>query len=98
MPFLAEQTIAFGDVQASHTAVGLSSKTPFTKIRIRSTLDEEVVISFDGGTTDHLSIPAGNSTPYEWPIDFRPPETLDITMKYSADPSAGAITFHGQTI
>lgn len=66
--FLVLGTKAAADITASYTDVITSLPAEPRQITIVSTLDQPVVLSFDGGVTDHLVVPA--SMTYTININF----------------------------
>ena len=56
--------MAFGSVGASFAALGSPLSNPITVLHIRSTLNQDVYLSFDG-STDHVYVGAGDLVFYD---------------------------------
>lgn len=57
--YVAPGRLAFGAVAATHTQLFSSSGLSGRKLYVTNSLDTEVVISLNNGTTDFLNLPPG---------------------------------------
>ena len=60
----AVRTVAFGSVGAPYAALGDPLANAATVLHIRSTLNKDVYLSFDG-STDHIYVGAGDLVVYD---------------------------------
>lgn len=89
---VAMATVAFGSVTASHTSFLANASTlAFQDIDILNLTDAQITCSYDGGTTDHFTVPAYSG--YD-------PELGDLALHHSstifckrtsAAPTVGAV-------
>lgn len=79
----AGNSLAFGSVVVGYTALLTSVVGKVVVLFIDSTLNGDVVLSLDGGTTDWRLLPAGTSTT----IDFGAQEAIwngTLSVKYNS--------------
>lgn len=55
------RTLAFGSISGSYAAVGTVTANPWRIVFFTNTTDADLIVSWNGGTTDHMIVPAGAS-------------------------------------
>lgn len=80
---------AAASIGASYT-VAASFTSPVIKLTVTSTLDQDVVLSFDG-INNHLYIGSGSITPFVLDIDFKSDRSILPTPSVSVK-KVGAVT------
>ena|ERR1700728_3206558 len=98
----SQLVIAAGSIGATYSVVGKFT-LPIVKMYIISTMDAAVQVSFDG-VNDHIAIPAGNTVPVYFPLDFKGNLTVlpdpTIAVKRIGTPTVGSLyicAFSAQT-
>ena len=84
---LALVTVAFGAVTTSYS-VAISHEAPnsLTKLAMHNTFDRDVVISLDGGSTDHMFMSQGEARVLD---NIRVPGSISIKSLVGS-PSGGS--------
>jgi len=94
---LTQITLAHGSISGTYALVGTFSAS-LELLSIVSTLDAAVILSFDG-VNDHLTVPAGNSSPSIIVLPFKACRltlpTPTVYVKQVAGVSAGSIYLSG---
>ena len=57
----ASRSLAFGSISSSYANLGVVTLRDGDDVIVTNTTDATMIISFDGGTTDAVAIPAGGS-------------------------------------
>lgn len=59
------RSIAFGSISGSYANIGTSLDTQCTLFKIANNTDGDVIISTNGGVTDHIFVAAGSFSLYD---------------------------------
>lgn len=90
---LTQIAYGFASITSSYTVAG-NFTAPVVYLVFISTLNAAVQVSFDG-VNDHVVIPAGNTTPVYFPIDFKTNLIVlpnpSISVKQVGSPSSGSL-------
>ncbi len=89
---LAQLSVAAASITSSYTSMGVFS-SPVVFGMIVSTLDQPVQLSFNGGVSDTIAVPAGSTVPVFIPLDFKSnltslPATA-VAVKEIGNPTTG---------
>ena len=93
---LAQRTVAAASIGASYALVGALFGQGIVQLSIISTLDQPVLVSFDG-VTDHVTVPAGNTVPVYFSFDFKSngialQGNYGIYVKEVVNPTTGSLS------
>lgn len=91
--------ISIGEASIGSSYALVGTFTSWAQILIiTSTVNAEVTLSFDG-VHDHIAVPAGNSEPVIFPIDFKSNlmtlPTPSVYAKSAGSPSTGTLYVSG---
>lgn len=59
------RSLAAGSISGSYANIGTATTREFRAFMVNNATDGDLVISLDGGTTDHLFMPAGSFQLYD---------------------------------
>ena len=63
--FNAIRSLAFGSISGTYANVGTALTDPAAAFRVANNTDGDLLVSLDGGVTDHLFVAAGNFVLYD---------------------------------
>ena len=90
------QTVAFGSITGSYTAIGAAMTAPIRISKIQNSTDQDVIISWDG-INDHDAVVAGSGMVLDITTNKSLPQGAFIGIgtifyvKYASAPSEGNI-------
>lgn len=90
------RTVAFGSIGATYSAIGTPVTRPGNLVWFDNLTDANVIISFDGGLTDHLIVAANSGKVVDISTNRRVDDDVNVSVntwfyikRESAAPTSG---------
>ena len=96
----ALKSIAFGSISGSYANIGTVTANPWKIFYITNTTDQAMIVSINGGVTDHFVIPAGQSLSMDASANGIQqneylPKGTQFAVKQVSAPSSGSVYVAG---
>ena len=93
------RSLAFGSISGTYANVGAATDEPVSAFRVTNNTNGDLIVSVDGGTTDHLFVASGSFVLYDVRSNkntgnqdnFVLPTGTQFAVKQSTAPSEGAV-------